>query len=362
MAALDGNDRIGHTWRQAVTSPHSPEGDDRDSRALALLQQGRLEEAEALYRELIASGSGTAIHHGNLAAIHGMRGRRDAAIAELQTALQLRPDYPEAWQNLGIARKQSGDLNGAITAYQEALQCRPSYPEALNNLGNALRQRDQHEAAVQLYGQALTIRPDYRDAHRNLGNSLHDLGQLDAAQTCFERALQIDPHDSETQLSLALVLLLQGNYPAGWHAYAWRLHKDNHAATVVHGRPRCRLWDGTSLPGGEPLLLVSEQGLGDTLQFMRYLPLLRQRGFTVRFHAQAPLHGLIRDSGIDPEPLRPEQANGVRSGAWLPLLSLPKHLGITPANPLVVAPYLRATPERIEHWRARLARAGRHDR
>ena len=374
-------------------SPSEPLAVSAEDRALAFLQQGRLDEAEALYRGLIAGGNGTAIHHGNLASIHGMRGRLDAAIAELQIALELRPDYPEAWNNLGVAlkqqgklqaaikaysratrlkpawpealfnlgvvRKESGDLDGAITAYEQALECRPHYPEALNNLANALKQRDQLDAAMELYRRALEIQPHYRDAHHNLGNSLHDLGQLGAAQACFERALQIDPQYSEAQLSLALVLLLQGDYPAGWRAYAWRLHKDNHAATVVHGWPRCRLWDGRPLPSGEPLLLVSEQGLGDTLQFMRYLPLLRQRGFTVRFHAHAKLHGLIRSSGIDPEPLNPEQANGVRAGAWIPLLSLPQQLGISPANPLVSAPYLRPTSERIEHWRARLAHAPR---
>ena len=101
---------------------------------------------------------------------------------------------------------------------------------------------------------------------------------------------------------------------------------------------------------GRKLLLVSEQGLGDTLQFMRYATALRDQGISVSLCAQTKLHSLIQESGIDPSPLTPTQANQVTEGHWIPLLSVPRHLEVSPDNPVITEPYIKTTDELHTKW------------
>ncbi len=118
-----------------------------------------------------------------------------------------------------------------------------------------------------------------------------------------------------------------------------------------HALPKCIPWSGeTALNQINQLLLVTEQGLGDTLQFMRYVNALRQQGATVSFCAQPKLHTLIQASAIDPSPLTPKQANQVNEGQWIPLLSVPRHLEVSPDNPVINEPYIKTTDELIAKW------------
>ncbi|MFM8524754.1 MAG: tetratricopeptide repeat protein [Cyanobacteriota bacterium] len=298
----------------------------KGQQAVALINQGKLQEAETIYRDLIAAETRNHITYGNLAAICGMQGRFDELIELLKKALQLKPNYPDAHNNLGNALKEQGDLDAAIASYNTALQLKPNYPEAHNNLGVALKEQGDLDAAIASYNTALQLKPNYPDAHWNS----------------------------------SLTLLLGSDYKNGWEKYEWRTKKEKNTSKP-HALPKCDQWsDELTLNTTSQLLLVTEQGLGDTLQFMRYATTLRNEGISVSFCAQPKLHSLIKTSGIDPSPLTPQQANQASEGQWIPLLSVPRHLEVSPENPIITEPYIKTTEELHRKWAGILTAEQRH--
>jgi Flp pilus assembly protein TadD len=287
--------------------------------------------------------------HNNLGIALQERGNIHAAIAAYNKALELKPDFPEAHNNLGIALKEKGDLDAAITAYNKALELRPDFSEVHNNLGTILQEKGDLNAAFAAYHKAIKLKPDYPEAYNNLGNTLQEQGDLDAAIASYNRALGMNPNFAEAHWNCALTMLMRGDYKAGWEKYDWRSLKKTDASKP-HAQPQFSRWEGNSENAGQHLLLVSEQGLGDTLQFMRYVPALRRQGLNVSLCAQPRLHALIQASGIDPLPLTPEQANQVSTGQWLPLLSLPRHLAVSPDNPVITDPYINTTKALFSKW------------
>jgi len=258
----------------------------KEQQAVALINQGKLQEAEAIYRDLIAAGTKNHAVYGNLAAICGMQGRFDELTELLRKTLQLKPNYPDAHYNLGIALQEQGDLDAAIASYNTALQLKPNYP----------------------------------DAHWNS----------------------------------SLTMLLGGDYRKGWEEYEWRFKKQKDTIRP-NAFPKCRLWNGERPSQDDQLLLVSEQGLGDTLHFMRYALTLHSQGVALALCAPRKLHGLMQASGIDSSPLTPEQANQVTDGQWVPILSLPRILEVSPENPIITEPYIKTTYDLTAKWNGMLS-------
>ena len=292
----------------------------REQQAVALINQGKHPEAEAIFRELIAAGTNNHIVYVNLAAICGMQSRWGETTLLLKQALRLNPNHPGAYNNLGIALRDKGDLNAAINSYKTALSLKPNYPEAHYNLGNVLKEQGDLNAAINSYKTALSLKPNYPDAHKNL----------------------------------SMAELLIGDYKNGWKRYEYRFQckKDQNS---LHSNPNCSQWKGKPLKAKDQLLLVSEQGLGDTLQFMRYALALKNQGIAVSLCAKTKLHSLIRASGVDPYPVSPEDANKFSKGQWSPLLSVPRYLDVSPGNPIITEPYIKTTNELITKWQYILA-------
>jgi tetratricopeptide (TPR) repeat protein/ADP-heptose:LPS heptosyltransferase len=284
-------------------------------------------------------------------------GDAQGALADFRRALALRPEDPGILCNLGTALQQLGDHAAADPCFALALQRQPDFAEAHNNLGVGLQLQGRLQESIEQFGRALTLQPNYADAYSNLGNTLMEAGAHAAALDSFRSALAVRSDHGDAHHNLGMALLLLGDYRRGWAEYEWRGRCS--VPVVPHAIPPTRVWDGSPLAPGETLLLVCEQGLGDTLQFMRYALPLRQRSIPVRLCAQTNLHGILRSSGIDPDPLSPEQAASYSHGPWIPLLSLPGLLGVSPDNPLHTSPYIHVPPERIALWRSRLAHAPR---
>ena len=322
----------------------------KEQQAVALINQGKLQDAEEIYRKLIAEGTKNHITYGNLAAFCGMQGKFDELIELLKKSLEIKPNYPDAHYNLGIALKKQGDLDAAIASFNTALQLKPNYPDAHNNLGIALKNQGDLDAAIASYNTALQLKPNYPDAHNNLGVALKEQGDLDAAIASYNTALQLKPNYAYFQLNLSMAELLAGNYKSGWQRYEYRFQQKKDTSKP-HALPKCNQWsDELTLKTTSQLLLVTEQGLGDTLQFMRYATVLRDEGISVSFCAQPKLHSLIKASGIDPSPLTPQQANDVCEGQWIPLLSVPRHLKVSPKKPIITEPYIKTTDELNAKW------------
>ena len=326
--------------------PNFPEA--HNNLGIALQEHGDLNAAIASYNLALQLKPNFPEAHNNLGVTLKAQGALDSAITSYNLALQLKPNYPEAHLNLGVALQEQGDLHAAITSYNTALQLKPNYPEARFNLGVALQEQGDLDAAITCYNTALQLKPNYPEAHVNLGVALQEQGDLDAAIACYNTALQLKPNYSDANADLSHCLLQLKDYRSGWDKFEFRHQRER--PTRPHATPKCQRWEGSKQQENQLLLLVSEQGLGDTLQFMRYVHTLRNSGFNTLLCAQPSLHSLIQSSGIDTSPLTPTQANEIIEGQWISLLSVPRHLEVSPSNPIITEPYIKTTDELTAKW------------
>ena len=323
------------------------------NKAFEFIKKGEVKKAEIIYRKLITSGVKDCRIYTNLASICAARNEILEMISLLKIAIDLDPDYPLAYFNLGIALKKKGDLNSSIKAFQKAIDLNPNFSEAFNSLGNVFKEKDDLDSAIYQYQKALKLNPRYVDAYYNLGNILIIKGHLNSAITLLKESIKLQPNHIDSHWDLALAQLLSGNYKDGLINYEWRwkINKGN----KFHADPKIKLYKGKITEIKDSLLVVSEQGLGDSMQYMRYIPYLKSQGINISFCVQEKLHNLIKVSGIHSNPLKFDEVKSVEKGHWLPLLSLPKLLQINPENPLVSNPYIFTTDELIIKWKNILA-------
>ena len=388
-------------------------------RALRLQEQGRLNEAQDLYLELLTLAPDHADAHNNLGMIHFaqrrpqeaeilfrqaislrpttasyrfnlgnslMLGRRyEEAVTEFQKALDIQPNYPDAWSNAANALFALGRYAEADTFLDRALDARPGFPEAWNIRGTLRMAQHKFEEAIGALSRALALKPDYSEAYANLGaaltkrsqlaegevalrkslslqphfasalsnlgNNLYQQGRFKEAESCYRRAVALAPDSPEMRHNLSMTLLYQGDFTEGWQEYEFR-------TSVVRPRPSDRpRWNGEPLEG-RTLLVSVEQGLGDALQFVRFLPLLKQQAGAGRilFECFPELARLLQTvSGCDELLLwnrttPPETPHD----SWIQLMSLP-HLLHTDLNAIPAAiPYVRPNPDLVAAWRERL--------
>jgi Flp pilus assembly protein TadD len=333
-------------------SPHAPAPATRlFSDAVVLHQRGDLAGAEVRYRELLAvqPGHPDALHH--LGLIAYSTGHLEEAAGHIEESLRRKPGNAAAHANLGLVRHDRGDYPGALAACDAALRLQRNYPEAHYNRGNTLRALGRLEDAIASYERALRLRPDFVGPLVNRARTLRDLGRLDAALAGNARALAVAPDLAQAHLNQAMLHLLHGDFARGFPEFEWRWHDPQLAgARRDFGVPQ---WRGDTDLAGRTLLIHAEQGLGDTLQFVRYAPLAAQRGARVLLEVQPSLRTLVASL--------PGGVEVLARGAALPpvdlhcpLLSLPLAFGTRletiPAGP----PYLRPDPARIAHWREQL--------
>ena len=356
-------------------------------KALEYIKQGNLKDAENIYRGLISSGTKNHVVYSNLAVICGQKGYQKEKIELLKKALILNPNFSEAHNNLGNALSEIGDLNSAINCFQKAIKLnskfaeaynnlgltlkkhgnyndaitslekaidlKPNYPEAYHNLGLAQYEIEDLKSSMYSYQTAIKLKPNYIDAMNNLGNIFQQLGDINYAIKCFKKAIFIEPNYPDLYWNLSRAQLLKNNYIDGLKNYEFR--SQCKVPTLTHCKPDIQKWNGEPLKKGDKLHVISEQGLGDTMQFMRYILYLKYKGFNISFCCQKQLHNLIKVSGIHPSPLSDKQVNLITEGKWISLLSLPLHLSVTPINPIINKQYIYSSTELINKWKNILA-------
>ena len=173
-------------------------------------QAGRHDLAVEWIRQAIVLNPNNSVAHSNLGEAYRAIGRTEEAMAQYRRALELKPDYPEAHNNLGNALKERGQLDEAIAAFRRALELKPGHPEMRVNLGNALRERGQLDEAVVAFRRALELKPGLPEAHNDLGNALRERGQFDEAVIAFRRALLLQPDYPEALNNLGNMLRERG--------------------------------------------------------------------------------------------------------------------------------------------------------
>jgi tetratricopeptide (TPR) repeat protein len=315
----------------------------------ALVSQGQSEEALACYQFALRLDPNFAAAYNNVGKILLEQDRLDEAAADFQQALRLQPDFVEALNNLGNVFLEQGKFAQAIAKYRNVLQLNPNFAAAYNNLGKVFLEQEKLADAVAILQQALRVSPDFAEAYNNLGLIHQEQGRIPEAIAYLQQALRLNPDYADAHKNLGMAWLLVGNWELGWPEYEWRLK------TKGEPRPNFRqqLWDGTSL-SGKTILLHTEQGFGDTLQFVRFAQLVKQRGGTVLVNCQPALVPLLAScSGIDRLIAQGEALPDFDVHA--PLMSLPGILATPLAAVSAKMPYLFADPKLVDHWRRELS-------
>lgn len=342
------------------------------------------DQAKRSFQSCLALEPDYADAHFNMGIACSEAGRLDEAVAAYSRTIDLEPTRPEAFYNLGIACHELGRLDEAAAAYSRALELKPDFPEACNNLGTVLKDQNALEQAAVLFNRAIALRRDYADAFYNLGSVHHDqhrfteaiaayqaaltacpdhfkacnnlakayqdLRQIDQAVVWYQRALSINPDYAEARFNLSTVQLLKGNFEEGWSNYEWRFKKRDWRRTYPHRFEKPR-WNGENF-SGKTLYVHCEQGFGDMLQFVRYLPMVKARGGTVLLETREPMLRLFEGlAGVDRlVPFSPESRPAVEFDLYVPLLSLPGIFQTSLATIPHAVPYLSADPAKARQW------------
>jgi Flp pilus assembly protein TadD len=314
----------------------------------ACYQAGRFAAAASYYRRVLGIAPNHPESHNNLGAALADLGQTDEAIACYLRALQLRPDYAEAHFNLGNAFRLSGYHAAAVSCYRRAVELQPGRPGFLNNLGLSLSKLGRLAEAEVCHRRALEIDPHDAQAWTNLGLVLADQGRVQDAVACHGEAIRLRPDYAEAHRNRSLSLLLLGDYGRGWDDYQWRWRCADFAY-LRFSQPR---WDGAALPGGT-VLLHSEQGYGDTFQFIRYAPLVKRDVGRVVLATRRELIPILgRCAGIDQ--LVPLDAELPDFDAHCALMSLPRVFATTVETIPAEVPYVFADSQRVAAWRDEL--------
>ena len=339
-------DAVAACERSLRVRPDQPE--PLNNLGAALNKLGRHADAVAPLRRAVELKPALAEAHANLATALRELGALDDAERAVREALRLRPDYADARVLLGTILHRRGDAGGAVDVYRDALARQPGHADAHVNLGNALLATGQTDAALSAYRAAVALKPELVEAHNNVGFALQQLGDHDAAMAAYHRALQLRPNDGEVRGNRALLMLLRGDFRRGWGEYEWRFQTAAVGKARSLAQPR---WDGTTDLAGRTTLLHAEQGLGDTIQFLRYAALVKARGAArVHVEVQRELAELAATCpGVDRVIPRGDDLGPFDTHC--PLLSLPLVFRTDPSTVPAAVPYLRADPARVARWR-----------
>jgi tetratricopeptide (TPR) repeat protein len=272
------------------------------------------------------------------------------AVAAFDAVLAKEPRYVQALINRGTARAELGLAETALADYDAALAIAPGHPLALYNRGNALHALGRDRDAVAAYDGALSAAQNYVSAWANRGMALAALNRHPDALMSYGRALALQPDNADVHFNAALSLLTIGDYQRGLAEYEWRWKRAGMGTRKDLRKP---LWLGETPLAGKTILLHAEQGLGDTVMFARYAPLLTRAGARVVLEVQPELKSLL--AGVEGvaaiaargEPLPPFDVH-------CPLTSLPLACKTDPSNVPADIPYLHASETLIAKWRSRL--------
>jgi tetratricopeptide (TPR) repeat protein len=300
-----------------MRNAQAPTSQTFNDRGIALAYEGRVEEAVSAFREAAAMNPKSADAQNNLGNALVDIDQADEAMRCFQTALRLKPDFPASRNGLGMAMIHAGKIEEGITELRRILAVNPNFVEAMNNLANALMKKREMEQCLKVLDRAIELRPDFPGAHYNRAHAL----------------------------------LLLGDFAGGWQEYEWRRKAQKRYLFMKQDFAQPQ-WRGEPLEG-KTIFLHAEQGLGDTLQFLRFIPLVAGRGGKIILGCQTDILCMLnRIDGIDRTVTTDQKIP--KFDVHCPLVSLPLALGTRlesiPAN----MPYLHPEKQRVHMWGDRL--------
>lgn len=315
---------------------------------IAAFRQGQLTKAIRLTQKAVALAPRSAAFHSNLAEMCRLGGQRAQALKVAQRAVELDSRNAQAWNNLGVIHFDNGDFEAAERCYRRSLQIDDKFASAWSNLGNALHRLEKDDEAHAALETATRLNPAYSEAYVNDALCYREAGALAEAEQRLESAIAANPKNANAHVTLSTVRFLRGAYAEGWREYEWRLALPGVVPRGLKGAP----WRGEDL-AGKHILVFCEQGLGDTIQFSRYLSRLSalQPG-RISVLAQERLRPLLRQNFPDFDFVkRPPDDTDFHC----PLLSLHGLLKLDPSDRTPMDAYLEAPADRAAQWKARFA-------
>jgi tetratricopeptide (TPR) repeat protein len=321
------------------------------NRGIALKELGKYELAISSYDQAILLNPGFMAAYANRGVALAALSQHESAVASFDQANNLDPRIAYTHLHRGISLHALGHYREAAGSYQKAIALDSGSAEAHHNLGISLIQLRQHEAAIASIDHAIALKSEFADAYVNRALAFHEIRQHQAAMADYNQAISLQPNLRIAHRNLSHLYLLLGDYEKGWEEFEWRLRNDD--GKFNQHRFSQPLWLGQESLTGKTILLHSEQGLGDTIQFCRYAKLVADLGARVILEIQKPLANLLANlDGV---------ATLVTKGGVLPpfqfhcpLMSLPLALQTRIDNISAASGYLQADAGKIEAWRARL--------
>jgi tetratricopeptide (TPR) repeat protein len=309
----------------------------------------RLEEAEAHFRQSLALNNTHVGTYINLGTLLQQSGRYEEAEICFRNIVAIDPDDCRGWFNLGHVLNALGHNDDAVIAYKMTIEKNPEHADACVNLGVLLQQLRRFAEAEHFYLKALTIRKDSADTYRNLGLMYQEQKQFADAEICFRNAMIVNPDFKEAEWSLGMLMLRLGKYVEGWQHYEARYHPNIKGQTIFPPANPYPQWQGEPL-AGKSIAVWSEQGMGDDIQFCRFLPVLKALGAAHVTFVVKPLlaHLMQTASGIDRLVIRGSNEDMSQHDYWTLLHSIPCHAKIGLESLPTRTPYLFAKPPYLE--------------
>lgn len=277
-------------------------------------------------------------------------GNRLEGIALIYQSLQIEPNNPDGYNNIGNALKDMNQFEEAINCYDLAIGLRPNYAHALNNKGVALKELSRFEEAISCYKDAIKYKSDYAEPHNNIANIYTAQGKTEDALKLYNKAISIDPHYAPSYWNKALLKLLVGDYKEGWELYEWRW---KYGAKNLARNFKEPLWLGDTPLKNKTIFIYSEQGLGDTIQFCRYIKNLSDLGAKVIFEVQKPLVKVLQNlEGV--YLITTQDAPIPKFDFHCPLLSLPLAFKTSVDTIPNKISYIEPDPAIVAYWANRL--------
>ena len=319
---------------------------------------GCVDEAEDLFKKSLEADPTSVPLTLDLGDFFLRHGRLDEAELVYRYALSLDHRSCAVLNNLGNTMKQKGDHAEAERFYREALTVNPHLLETLTNLGILFLNQKRFDEAETYLRRATALNPRFGYAARELGNLSMEQGRYTEAEALYRYVLSVNPGDHDAAFNLSYVLLLHGKYEEGWDRYELRLKRADFQYLCVDGKRR---FDPSS--ASQTVLVRAEQGLGDTIQFVRFLSELKGNGRRIIFECQPQLVDLLGSvQGVDTIVPRTVglKAPDIAFDEYIPLLSLPGVFKITAETIPAHVPYVAVDQGLIEKWKMALgSEAGR---
>ncbi|MGP1717319.1 MAG: tetratricopeptide repeat protein [Methylophilus sp.] len=324
------------------------------NRGVILNELKRFRDAYESYHQAIALNSHYVDAYNNCGNVVIELKRFEEALACFQKAIEINPNYAYAYNGQGNVLMELKRFDEALLSYEKAIALNQSSSDAHNGKSNALQELKRFDDAVSGYEQAIALNPDSADTYANRGLALQGLEKFDEAIENFDKAIALNPESVDPYWNKALLKILMGEWEEGWQLYEYRRHRKGQKESYPDYKQP--LWIGNEAIADKVLYIYPEQGLGDFIQFCRYVPLVEKLGAKVILNVPAPLISMIKTMGLNARIVTKDEKVDAFD-LHCPIMSLPLALKTTIENVPNSVPYFYADKTKKHYWEDKLAHA-----